>query len=185
MSVFLTCHSAVFLRVYCPAGCKNVTGDVWGNSEQGYRDVSKPHFIWPNWIRLFFCFYLWAHVIKVLHVSPLLLQTSVLCKSAIHAGAASDSLGGRVTVNRGRSLTLYESTFANGILSKMCVCCYCTQIQFIFYFMQMHWPFNFHLLTGDHYLKRSCSSAKVRHDSYHFMLEFSKAYIMGHILYSW
>ncbi|XP_068179386.1 discoidin, CUB and LCCL domain-containing protein 1 [Antennarius striatus] len=70
------------LSVYCPAGCQNVTGDVWGSSEQGYRD------------------------------------TSVLCKSAVHAGAASDSLGGRVTVTRGRSLTLYESTFANGILSK-------------------------------------------------------------------
>ncbi|XP_073342036.1 discoidin, CUB and LCCL domain-containing protein 1 isoform X2 [Pagrus major] len=74
--------SSQHLSVYCPAGCKNVTGDVWGNSEQGYRD------------------------------------TSVLCKSAVHAGAASDSLGGHVTVNRGRSLTLYESTFANGILSK-------------------------------------------------------------------
>lgn len=49
------------------------------------------------------------------------LQTSVLCKSAIHAGAVSDSLGGRVAVSRGRSLTLYESTFANGILSKTCV----------------------------------------------------------------
>ncbi|KAF3691755.1 Discoidin, CUB and LCCL domain-containing protein 1 Precursor [Channa argus] len=71
------------LSLYCPAGCKNVTGDIWGNSEQGYRD------------------------------------TSVLCKSAVHAGAASDSLGGRVSVTRGRSLTLYESTFANGILSKM------------------------------------------------------------------
>uniref|UniRef100_A0A3Q3WDU4 Uncharacterized protein n=1 Tax=Mola mola TaxID=94237 RepID=A0A3Q3WDU4_MOLML len=71
------------LSVYCPAGCKNVTGDVWGNSEQGYRD------------------------------------TSVLCGSAVHAGAVSDSLGGHVTVDRGRSLTLYESTFANGILSKM------------------------------------------------------------------
>ncbi|XP_029929230.1 discoidin, CUB and LCCL domain-containing protein 1 [Myripristis murdjan] len=69
--------------VYCPAGCKNVTGDIWGNSEQGYRD------------------------------------TSVLCKSAVHAGATSDSLGGRVTVICGRSLTLYEATFANGILSKM------------------------------------------------------------------
>ncbi|CAN9513969.1 unnamed protein product [Ophioblennius macclurei] len=71
-----------YLRVYCPAGCRNVTGDVWGNSESGYRD------------------------------------TSVLCKSAVHAGATSDSLGGRITVNRGKSLTLYESTFANGILSK-------------------------------------------------------------------
>ncbi|XP_044065387.1 discoidin, CUB and LCCL domain-containing protein 1 isoform X2 [Siniperca chuatsi] len=75
--------SSLHLSVYCPAGCKNVTGDVWGNSEQGYRD------------------------------------TSVLCKSAVHAGAASDSLGGHVTLNRGRSLTLYESTFANGILSEM------------------------------------------------------------------
>ncbi|XP_071326739.1 discoidin, CUB and LCCL domain-containing protein 1 isoform X2 [Trachinotus anak] len=75
--------STEHLRVYCPAGCKNVTGDVWGNSEHGYRD------------------------------------TSVLCKSAVHAGAASDNMGGRVAVTRGRSLTLYESTFANGILSKM------------------------------------------------------------------
>ncbi|XP_039974007.1 discoidin, CUB and LCCL domain-containing protein 1 isoform X2 [Xiphias gladius] len=71
------------LSVYCPAGCKNVTEEVWGNSEKGYRD------------------------------------TSVLCRSAVHAGAASDNMGGRVTVTRGRSLTLYESTFANGILSKM------------------------------------------------------------------
>lgn len=69
--------------VYCPAGCKNATGDVWGSYEEGYRD------------------------------------TSVLCKSVVHAGAASDSLGGRVTVTRERSLKLYESTFANGILSKM------------------------------------------------------------------
>ncbi|XP_023275569.1 discoidin, CUB and LCCL domain-containing protein 1-like [Seriola lalandi dorsalis] len=75
--------SSEHFSVYCPAGCKNVTGDVWGNSEHGYRD------------------------------------TSVLCKSAIHAGAASDNMGGRVAVTRGRSLTLYESTFANGILSKM------------------------------------------------------------------
>ncbi|XP_005798560.1 discoidin, CUB and LCCL domain-containing protein 1-like isoform X1 [Xiphophorus maculatus] len=70
------------LRVYCPAGCKNVPGEIWGNSEQGYRD------------------------------------TSVLCKSAVHSGATSDALGGRITVNQGRSLTLYESTFANGVLSK-------------------------------------------------------------------
>ncbi|XP_033836444.1 discoidin, CUB and LCCL domain-containing protein 1 [Periophthalmus magnuspinnatus] len=69
--------------LYCPAGCKNVTGDVWGSSEQGYRD------------------------------------TSVLCKGAVHAGVISDSVGGRVTVTRERSLTLYESTFANGVLSKM------------------------------------------------------------------
>uniref|UniRef100_I3JHY3 Si:dkey-34d22.1 n=1 Tax=Oreochromis niloticus TaxID=8128 RepID=I3JHY3_ORENI len=75
--------SSQHLSVYCPAGCKKVTGDIWGNSEHGYRD------------------------------------TSVLCKSAVHAGATSDSQGGHITVNRGRSLTLYESTFANGVLSKM------------------------------------------------------------------
>ncbi|XP_075868681.1 discoidin, CUB and LCCL domain-containing protein 1 [Nelusetta ayraudi] len=75
--------SSQHLSAYCPAGCRDVTGDVWGNSELGYRD------------------------------------TSVLCKSAVHAGAVSDSLGGRVTVIRSRSLTLYEPTFANGILSKM------------------------------------------------------------------
>lgn len=51
-----------------------------------------------------------------------LLQTSVLCKSAVHAGVISDGQGGHVAVTRGRSLTLYESAFANGILSKMCVC---------------------------------------------------------------
>ncbi|XP_051921430.1 discoidin, CUB and LCCL domain-containing protein 1 isoform X2 [Hippocampus zosterae] len=70
------------VRVYCPAGCKNVPGDIWGGPDQGYRD------------------------------------TSVLCKSAVHAGATSDQLGGRVSVSRERSLTLYESTFSNGILSK-------------------------------------------------------------------
>ncbi|XP_074538880.1 discoidin, CUB and LCCL domain-containing protein 1 [Halichoeres trimaculatus] len=76
-------YSWQLLNVYCPAGCKNVSGDVWGNSEQGYRD------------------------------------TSVLCKAAVHAGAVSDSLGGHVTVSRGKSIKLYESTFANGVLSKM------------------------------------------------------------------
>ncbi|XP_049587208.1 discoidin, CUB and LCCL domain-containing protein 1 isoform X2 [Syngnathus scovelli] len=74
--------SSPHVRVYCPAGCKNVTGDIWGGPEQGYRD------------------------------------TSVLCKSAVHAGATSDSLGGRVNVSRRRSLTRYESTFSNGIFSK-------------------------------------------------------------------
>uniref|UniRef100_A0A3B4AHK3 Uncharacterized protein n=1 Tax=Periophthalmus magnuspinnatus TaxID=409849 RepID=A0A3B4AHK3_9GOBI len=76
-------HFSSLGSLYCPAGCKNVTGDVWGSSEQGYRD------------------------------------TSVLCKGAVHAGVISDSVGGRVTVTRERSLTLYESTFANGVLSKI------------------------------------------------------------------
>lgn len=55
------------------------------------------------------------------HTFPHPTQTSVLCKAAIHAGVVSDNLGGRITVTRGRSLTLYESSFANGILSKMYV----------------------------------------------------------------
>ncbi|XP_030637876.1 discoidin, CUB and LCCL domain-containing protein 1 [Chanos chanos] len=69
--------------VSCPAGCKNVTGQIWGHYEQGYRD------------------------------------TSVLCKAAIHAGVISDSQGGVVTVSQRRGITLYESSFANGILSSM------------------------------------------------------------------
>ncbi|XP_053124122.1 discoidin, CUB and LCCL domain-containing protein 1-like isoform X2 [Hemicordylus capensis] len=28
------------IRVYCPAGCKGVPGDIWGNTNQGYRDTS-------------------------------------------------------------------------------------------------------------------------------------------------
>lgn len=116
--------------------------------------------------------------LKVPHIC-LLLQTSVLCKSAVHAGAAADNLGGRITVTRGRSLTLYESTFANGILSKMCVglkmrvgnivietamwlriisetlICICGWFVEELTFQPL-------FLTGDHYLKRSCSSAEVR-----------------------
>lgn len=53
---------------------------------------------------------------------PACPQTSVLCEAAVHAGAVSDSQGGLADVSRERSLTLYESAFANGILSKMCVC---------------------------------------------------------------
>ncbi|XP_052000612.1 discoidin, CUB and LCCL domain-containing protein 1-like [Xyrauchen texanus] len=45
-------------------------------------------------------------------------DTSVLCKAAIHAGVISDSLGGMITVSLQRGITLYESNFANGILSK-------------------------------------------------------------------
>ncbi|XP_029143188.1 discoidin, CUB and LCCL domain-containing protein 1-like [Protobothrops mucrosquamatus] len=28
------------IRAYCPAGCKRVAGDIWGNVNQGYRDTS-------------------------------------------------------------------------------------------------------------------------------------------------
>ncbi|NXP81655.1 DCBD1 protein, partial [Ramphastos sulfuratus] len=31
---------AVCFSVYCPAGCKGIDGDIWGNPSQGYRDTS-------------------------------------------------------------------------------------------------------------------------------------------------
>lgn len=44
-AVIATCLSHVSplwsFSAYCPAGCRDVTGDVWGNSELGYRDVSR------------------------------------------------------------------------------------------------------------------------------------------------
>ncbi|KAI4889509.1 hypothetical protein NFI96_029721 [Prochilodus magdalenae] len=70
------------ISVFCPGGCKDVAGEIWGQHEQGYRD------------------------------------TSVLCKAAVHAGIISDSQGGIISVSQQRSITLYESSFANGILSK-------------------------------------------------------------------
>ncbi|NXJ12828.1 DCBD1 protein, partial [Odontophorus gujanensis] len=30
----------VHFSVYCPAGCKDIEGDIWGNAKQGYRDTS-------------------------------------------------------------------------------------------------------------------------------------------------
>lgn len=45
-------------------------------------------------------------------------DTSVLCKAAVHAGVISDSLGGMINVSLQRGITLYESNFANGVLSK-------------------------------------------------------------------
>ncbi|NXP45890.1 DCBD1 protein, partial [Heliornis fulica] len=30
----------VRFSVYCPAGCKDIDGDIWGNPSQGYRDTS-------------------------------------------------------------------------------------------------------------------------------------------------
>ncbi|NXX84119.1 DCBD1 protein, partial [Urocolius indicus] len=32
--------SWVCCSVYCPAGCKGIDGDIWGNPSQGYRDTS-------------------------------------------------------------------------------------------------------------------------------------------------
>lgn len=33
--------------VYCPAGCKDIHGDIWGNPSQGYRDVSVGTMVHP------------------------------------------------------------------------------------------------------------------------------------------
>ncbi|KAL4657528.1 discoidin, CUB and LCCL domain-containing protein 1-like isoform X1 [Arapaima gigas] len=77
-----TYYTSQQFRAFCPAGCRDVMGDIWGQSEQGYRD------------------------------------TSVLCKAAVHAGVVSDALGGSIDVSREKSITLYESSFANGLLSK-------------------------------------------------------------------
>ncbi|XP_017331140.1 discoidin, CUB and LCCL domain-containing protein 1 isoform X1 [Ictalurus punctatus] len=70
------------ISVFCPGGCKDVAGEIWGQHGQGYRD------------------------------------TSVLCKAAVHAGVISDSLGGIINVTQQRGITLYESSFANGVLSR-------------------------------------------------------------------
>ncbi|CAL8358397.1 unnamed protein product [Arctogadus glacialis] len=45
-------------------------------------------------------------------------HTSLICKAAVHGGVVSDSLGGRINVTWVRGLRFYESTFANGVLSK-------------------------------------------------------------------
>lgn len=51
-------------------------------------------------------------------LTPRLLQTSVLCKAAVHAGVVADEVGGQVTLTREKGITLYESAFANGLHSK-------------------------------------------------------------------
>uniref|UniRef100_A0A7M4FMY4 Discoidin, CUB and LCCL domain-containing protein 1-like n=1 Tax=Crocodylus porosus TaxID=8502 RepID=A0A7M4FMY4_CROPO len=35
-----THYSQQQISVYCPAGCKGIAGDIWGNTNQGYRDTS-------------------------------------------------------------------------------------------------------------------------------------------------
>ncbi|OCT80306.1 hypothetical protein XELAEV_18027125mg [Xenopus laevis] len=67
---------------YCPAGCKDIAGDISGDVVEGYRD------------------------------------TSLLCKSAIHAGVISDELGGQIQVNQRKGISRYRGFLANGILSK-------------------------------------------------------------------
>ncbi|KAF7254284.1 Discoidin, CUB and LCCL domain-containing protein 1, partial [Varanus komodoensis] len=67
---------------YCPAGCRDVAGDISGNIVEGYRD------------------------------------TSLLCKSAIHAGVIADELGGQISVIQLKGTRRYQGIFANGILSQ-------------------------------------------------------------------
>ncbi|XP_074844901.1 discoidin, CUB and LCCL domain-containing protein 1 isoform X2 [Carettochelys insculpta] len=66
---------------YCPAGCREIAGDISGNIVEGYRD------------------------------------TSLLCKSAIHAGVIADELGGQINVIQQKGIRQYEGILANGILS--------------------------------------------------------------------
>ncbi|NXN46327.1 DCBD1 protein, partial [Rhinoptilus africanus] len=35
-----THYAQEHVSVYCPAGCKDIDGDIWGNPNQGYRDTS-------------------------------------------------------------------------------------------------------------------------------------------------
>ncbi|XP_068015091.1 discoidin, CUB and LCCL domain-containing protein 1-like isoform X1 [Melanerpes formicivorus] len=35
-----THYTQEHISVYCPAGCKDIEGDIWGNPSQGYRDTS-------------------------------------------------------------------------------------------------------------------------------------------------
>ncbi|KAM6108664.1 discoidin, CUB and LCCL domain-containing protein 1-like [Pterocles gutturalis] len=35
-----THYTQEHISVYCPAGCKDIDGDIWGNPSQGYRDTS-------------------------------------------------------------------------------------------------------------------------------------------------
>ncbi|KAL7888467.1 hypothetical protein AOLI_G00034410 [Acnodon oligacanthus] len=55
-------------------------------------------------------------------VSQGYLQTSLLCKSAVHAGVILDQFGGPVVVEEHRGLGRCEAVRANGITSKMSKC---------------------------------------------------------------
>ncbi|XP_061845808.1 discoidin, CUB and LCCL domain-containing protein 1 [Colius striatus] len=66
---------------YCPAGCRDIAGDISGDIGEGYRD------------------------------------SSLLCKSAIHAGIISDELGGQISVTHHKGISRYEGVVANGVAS--------------------------------------------------------------------
>lgn len=44
-------------------------------------------------------------------------QTSLLCKSAIHAGVIADELGGQISVTQQKGISHYEGVVANGVPS--------------------------------------------------------------------
>uniref|UniRef100_A0A8C6Z519 Discoidin, CUB and LCCL domain containing 1 n=1 Tax=Nothoprocta perdicaria TaxID=30464 RepID=A0A8C6Z519_NOTPE len=72
-------HTKAEYSRYCPAGCRDVAGDISGNIIEGYRD------------------------------------TSLLCKSAIHAGVVADELGGQISVSQHKGISRYEGVVANGL----------------------------------------------------------------------
>ncbi|TKC38399.1 hypothetical protein EI555_012832 [Monodon monoceros] len=74
---------------FCPAGCRDIAGDISGNVVHGYRDVNVAVF-----------------------------QTSLLCKAAIHAGVIADEVGGQIGVLLRRGMSRYEGILANGVLSR-------------------------------------------------------------------
>uniref|UniRef100_A0A8C6Z8G9 Discoidin, CUB and LCCL domain containing 1 n=1 Tax=Nothoprocta perdicaria TaxID=30464 RepID=A0A8C6Z8G9_NOTPE len=75
-------HTKAEYSRYCPAGCRDVAGDISGNIIEGYRD------------------------------------TSLLCKSAIHAGVVADELGGQISVSQHKGISRYEGVVANGVSSQ-------------------------------------------------------------------
>ncbi|KAL8186444.1 UNVERIFIED_CONTAM: Discoidin, CUB and LCCL domain-containing protein 1 [Gekko kuhli] len=75
-------HVETEFSKYCPAGCREIAGDISGNIVEGYRD------------------------------------TSLLCKSAIHAGVIADELGGQISVIQQKGASRYQGILANGILSQ-------------------------------------------------------------------
>lgn len=50
-------------------------------------------------------------------VLPSAFQTSLLCKSAIHAGIIADELGGQISVTQQKGISHYEGVVANGVPS--------------------------------------------------------------------
>ncbi|KAB0394290.1 hypothetical protein E2I00_005700, partial [Balaenoptera physalus] len=84
---------------FCPAGCRDIAGDISGNVVHGYRDGRKGE----------------TQSIAYAHNKP---ETSLLCKAAIHAGVIADEVGGQIGVLLRRGVSRYEGILANGVLSR-------------------------------------------------------------------